>query len=312
MHIPGFRGLNAFSVLKAAVDDFFEDDMTTYASALAYQILFSIFPFLIFLIALIGFFHMPAFFDWLKIQMDFVLPDQAMGVVDQVLGELQKQQSGLLSFGMAAALWTASAGVRAAMHALNVAYDVQEKRPAWKLYPLSILYTVGIASMMVMAAAFMVIGPQAVEWLARWVGLETYVVTLWAWLRWPAALLILMLVIAIVYYVGPNIRLQFRLLSPGAVLAVIVWIAASLAFDFYVRSFADYSVMYGSIGTIIVMLLYFFVSSAVLLFGAEVNSVIETMERAQIGVPIVEEDNPAPEHLEDLPRYEQNLQHPAH
>lgn len=274
MRTPGLRGIR-LKLIKDAVKDFFADDMTTYASALAYQVFFSLFPFIIFLVALLGFLNLSSFFDWLREQAQFVVPPQGMAAVDKVLNELQHEQGGLLSVGVIVALWSASAAVRATMHALNVAYDVEEGRPAWKLYPLSILYTVGIAAMMIAAALCLTVGPQAVEWLARFVGLEQIVVTLWAWLRWPAAVLILTLAVAIIYHVAPDVEQDFRFITPGALLAVLVWVAASLAFKLYVQNFADYNATYGSIGAIIILLLYFFLSSAVLLFGAEINAAVE-------------------------------------
>jgi membrane protein len=249
--------------------------MTTYASALAYQVLFSIFPFFIFLIALLGVMGRADFFDWLRTQAQYFLPADAMQQVNHVLGEIQQPQSGLLSTGVVLAIWAASAGVRAVMNALNVAYDVTEGRPAWKVYPLSILYTIGLAAMLITAALLMVVGPQAMQWLAHYVGLEQLIVTLWTWLRWPLALLLLCLAVAVVYYVGPDVEQEFRFITPGATLAVFTWIALSLAFSYYVANFGNYNATYGSIGTIVVLLLYFFISSAVLLFGAELNAVIE-------------------------------------
>jgi membrane protein len=275
MRIPGLRGLGPFALIKEAVKDFLDDDMTTYAAALAYQVLFSIFPFLIFLIALLGFLHLSAFFDWLRQQTQLVLPEQAMQQVNQVVDQLQQPQGGLLSLGMVIALWAASAAIRATMHALNKAYDVEEGRPAWKLYPLSIFYTIGIAAMLIFAAALMIVGPEAVQWLAQQVGLEQVFVMLWAWLRWPVALFLLTLAVAVIYYVAPDVEQDFRFITPGAVISVLVWVAGSLAFDYYVRNFANYSAMYGSVGAVIVLLSYFYISAAVLLFGAEVNAVIE-------------------------------------
>lgn len=275
MNIPGLRGQSLFKMIKEAVADFFCDDMTTYASALAYQVLFSIFPFFIFLIALLGVLGRADFFDWLRQQAQFFLPPDAMQQVNRVLGEIQQPQSGLLSIGVVMALWAASAGVRAVMNALNVAYDVREGRPAWKLYPLSLVYTIGLAAMLICAALLMVVGPQAMQWLAHYVGLEQLIVTLWAWLRWPLALFLLCLAVAVVYYVGPDVEQDFRFITPGATLAVFTWILLSLAFSYYVSNVADYNATYGSIGTIVVLLLYFFISSAVLLFGAELNAVIE-------------------------------------
>lgn len=273
--MPGERRASAMNVLKNAVNDFFADDMTTYASALAYQVFFSIFPFIIFLIALLAFLQLEGFFEWLRQHSQMMLPPQAAEQVNKVISDLQKQQGGLLSLGVIVALWSASAAVRATMHALNVAYDVRESRPAWKLYPLSLIYTVGLAAMMIIAALCLTVGPQAVQWVAQQVGLEQVFVTLWAWLRWPAALLILILSVAIIYYVAPDVEQKFKFISPGAILAVAVWVAASLGFKLYVSNFADYNATYGSIGAIIILLLYFFISSAVLLFGAEINAAFE-------------------------------------
>lgn len=271
----GKRAHGFLEVAKAAIKNFVDDDMTTHASALAYQVLFSIFPFVIFLIALLGFLRLSEFFDWLRTHAEMVVPDQAMPQVNQVINDLQQQQGGLLSFGVLLALWTASAAVRAIMNALNVAYNVPESRPAWKLYPVSLFYTLGLAVLLVSAAVLMVVGPQLVQWLALQVGLEQLFVTLWAWLRWPAALILMMLALAIIYWAAPNVSHRFHLITPGSVVAVLVWIAASLAFDFYVRNFSNYNATYGSIGAIVVLLLYFFLSAAVLLFGAEVNAVVE-------------------------------------
>lgn len=275
MRILGLRGISPGVLFKKAVKDFLDDDMTTYASALAYQVFFSLFPFIIFLVALLGFLNLGSFFQWLREQAQLLLPQQAMTQVNQVIDGLQQPQGGLLSLGVIVAMWSASAAVRATMNALNVAYDVNESRPAWKLYPLSIFYTVGLAALMILAAVLLVVGPQAIQWLAQWIGMEQIFVTLWAWLRWPAALFLLTLVVAIVYYVAPDAEQEFRFITPGAAFAVIVWILASLGFNYYVSNFGNYNATYGSIGTIIVLLLYFFISAAVMLFGAELNATIE-------------------------------------
>lgn len=131
--------------------------------------------------------------------------------------------------------------------------------------------------MLLAAAALMVLGPQVMSWLAGQVGLEDFVVTLWTILRWPVIVLLLMVAVAVMYYVMPDVEQKFRFITPGSVLAVVVWIVASLGFAFYVKTFADYNAMYGSIGAIIVLLLYFYISAAVLLLGAEMNAVIEHM-----------------------------------
>ncbi len=249
MRIPGLAGIGPGKLGKRSVKGFLGDDMTTYAAALAYHVLFALFPFVIFLVALLGFLRIPGFFDWLLGQARTALPQQAAGQVEQVIQQIQGQaQGGLLSFGIIAAIWAASAGVRSLMNALNTAYDVEESRPAWKRYPLSILYTIGLAVMLIVAAGLMLIGPQVAEWIAGQVGLGSLFLTLWTWLRWPVAVLLLMLAVAVVYYVVPNVDQPFRFITPGSVLAVIVWILASLGFSYYVSNFGSYGATYGSLG----------------------------------------------------------------
>ncbi len=224
---------------------------------------------------MLGFLDLQYFFDWLRMQAALALPPMAMEQINPVIDQLQEQKAGLLSFGIVVALWTASVGFRSLMNAMNRAYDVEEGRPSWKLILLSLAYTVGIAVLLLLSAGLMIVGPQVMEWLASQVGLKDVVVLLWTWLRWPVIVLMLMLVVALLYYVAPDVKQEFRFITPGSVLAVLVWILASIAFGIYVQNFADYNATYGSIGAIIVLLLYLYISSAVLLFGAELNAVIE-------------------------------------
>ena len=260
-------------VVKRSVRGFSADDMLTYAAALSYQMFFALFPFIIFVLALLGLLNIPGFFDTLLNQSRTLLPDQAYSLVEQVVGQVRSQATGgVLSFGAAVALWTASSAVRMAMHALNVAYDVEEERPAWKKFPLSILYTLLLAVLLITAVVLMVLGPQVAQWVAQQVGLGSIFVTLWAWLRIPVAILLIALILALVYYLFPNTTQPFRIITPGAIVAVIVWVAASLGFSFYVQNFGSYSATYGALAAVIVLLFYFFISAAVMLFGAEVNA----------------------------------------
>lgn len=267
--------LGPWKLLQLTVRDFLDDEMPTYAAALAYQGLFSLFPFLLFLIALLGFLHLPEFFDWLRGQAAYVLPSQALEQVNPVIDQLQQRQGGLLSLGIIVALWSSSAAVRSLMQALNAAYDVRETRPLWLRIPLSLFYTLGLVLMLMVLTALMILGPQAMDWIAAQVGLQDFVVLLWALLRWPLMILLMMMAVAVIYNVAPCVRHRFRFITPGSVLAVLAWVAASLAFGFYVKHFGNYNAMYGSVGAIIVLLLYFYISAAVLLLGAELNAVIE-------------------------------------
>lgn len=275
MALLDLRGVGGFELLKRTVKAFSENDMTTYASALAYRAIFSLFPFLLFLIAMLGVLDLQEFFAWLREQVSLVLPPDALELVNPVIDQMQHQESGLLSVGILVALWSASIGVRSLMNAMNKAYGVEEGRPAWKLMLLSVLYTIGLAVILLLMAGLMIVGPQVIEWLASQVGLKDIVVILWTWLRWPVVVFLMMLVVAVLYYVTPDVEQEFRFITPGSVLAVIVWIAASMGFGLYVSNFGNYDATYGSIGAVIVLLLFFYISAAVLLFGAEMNAVIE-------------------------------------
>ena len=257
------------------IKEFIEDDMASYTAALSFWVFFSLFPFILFLVALLSFLGIPSFFDWLVEQAQTVMPEQAMGQVEETVGQIRSGASGgLLSFVVVVALWPASAAVRMAMHALNVAYDVEEVRAAWKRFSLSIVYTILLAALVIVAVGLMLVGPRVMEWLAEQAGLGPLFVMFWAWLRFPVAILLLMVFVALVYYMFPNINQPFRFITPGAILAVLVWLAASFGFSFYVSNYVNLHAIYGGLGAIIVLLLYIFISAAVLLFGAEVNAEI--------------------------------------
>jgi membrane protein len=284
-------GLRPLTLGKRAIKEFIDDDMATYAAALSYHALFALFPFVIFLISLLSFLRIPEFFNWILEQAQPVLPQDAYQRVVEVIGQIQNQdRGGLLSFGAITAIWAASSGMRALMNALNTAHDVEEGRPIWKQYLLSIGFTIGLAALMVTAVGLMVLGPQAIEWLADQAGLGSLFVTIWTWLRIPVAVVLLMMVAALIYYVAPNVEEPFALITPGAVVAVIVWVIASIGFSIYVTNFGNYSATYGSLGGIVVALFYFYISAAVLLLGAEINAEVHY---ARLGPPQPQEGGEA-------------------
>jgi membrane protein len=273
--IPGFQGVALVPTVKHAVKDFFDDDMMTYAAALSFRILLALFPFIIFLLALLGAFGLTDFFDRVLDEARVALPGEAYVILDQVIGEVRSgAQGGLISVSILFAIWAASTAVRSLMNALNTAYDIEESRPAWQLYPLSIAYTIGLAAFVAVAAVLALVGPQAIEWFSAQLGLAEFVASLWTWLRWPAAVLLILLAVALTYYVAPNVKQPFQVVTPGSVVAVLGWIVASVGFTIYVSNFANYTATYGSLGGVIVLLLFFFISSAVFLLGAELNAAI--------------------------------------
>lgn len=275
MNYLGLRGVKPFTLVKRTVEAFEKDDMSTYAAALAFRALLSLFPFLLFLTATLTFFNMPEFFNWLRQQAALALPPMVLDMINPVIDQLQEDNNSVLSVSIVLAIWVSATGMRSLMNAMNNAYDVTESRPAWKLFPLSILYTLGIAMMLIAAAGLMLLGPATMQWLASNAGMHGLADLSWDWLRWPVVVLLLMFVVAMIYYVTPNVEQKFRFITPGSVLAVVVWIAASVGFGLYARNFGNFQLFYGSIGAVIILLLYFYISAAVLLFGAEINAVVE-------------------------------------
>lgn len=261
-----------FQAVKRGGKEFSDDDMATYAAAVAYQIFFSLFPFIIFLIALLGFLQLQSVFDFLLRQSEAVMPGSAQSMISNIVSQVQSQSSGgIMSFGVIVALWSASGGVRMLMHSMNVAYDVED-RPAWKKFPLSVLYALLLAVLLIVSATLLFMGPSLIEPIVSAVGLGSVFTAVWTYARIPIAVLLLMLSVALIYWLFPNYKQPFRFITPGAILAVIVWILASLAFSFYVANFSSYSATYGALASVIVLLLYFFISALILLFGAEINA----------------------------------------
>lgn len=277
---PDLPEVGTLELGKRVFQEFRRDDMPLYAAALSYHGLLAIFPFLIFLLGLLSFLRIPGFFEWVIEQGNVALPPDAARVVnDAVAGIQEGGNGGLLSFGALFALGAASTGVRALMSALNTAYDIAETRAWWKKYPLSVIYTLGLAVLLIIASAGFVLGPQSAKWLSGKVGLGDAFVMIWAWLRFPVVVVVLMLVAALVYYVVPNVDQPFRFITPGAMIAVLIWILASIGFSVYVNNFSTYNATYGSLGGIVILLLYFFISAAVLLLGAEINAEIYHLKR---------------------------------
>ncbi|HYI25802.1 MAG TPA: YihY/virulence factor BrkB family protein [Thermomicrobiales bacterium] len=279
MRIPCHGNATAWEIAKRSVMNYLRHDMMTYASSLSYTILFALFPFMIFLVALVSFLQVPDFFDWLLEQAARALPDVTYEWFASIIEQIREPQGGLLSVGAAIAIWTASSGFRAIMKALNAAYEVQETRPAWATFPLSIIYTIGLGMLLALGGALALLNPNRFEWLAEHASLSDAVVTVWGWLRFPILIIVLTLAAAIIYHVTPNVKQPFKLLSPGAVFTVVIWVVGSQGFSIYIENFGDYNA-YGSLAGAIIFMTFVFLSCSVLLLGGEINAELFRKGRA--------------------------------
>ena len=274
---PLYRELRA--LVEPSVRNFSRHDMAVYAMALAYRGLLALFPFALFLVAVVSFLGVDDVLEWLAEQgppgIRAGVPGPVATLLAQVLGD---ERSGLLYLGVAVAFWSVSMGARLLTRALNAVLEVEETRPPVRRVASSLVFAPALALAAVSAVGLMLVTSRTAVWLAGWVGLDDAFVLLWSLLRWPVALTLLALVVAAVYRYAPDADLSFRSVLPGALVAVVSWALASLAFSALLGIFPGHGAIYGGLGTAISLLLYLYFSAAVLLFGAELNAEMRSEE----------------------------------
>jgi membrane protein len=221
-----------------------------------------------------------------------VMPDSALQLVVATIDQVTNARGGgKLSFGLLAALWAASSGLNALAQALNVAYDVPETRPWWKVRLISIALTVALAILIISALLIVLYGGQLGHFLATFLHEDEAFQVGWKILQWPITLAFVFIAFSLIYQFAPNISarrrgrrvpkddFRRRLLSPGVVVAIILWLLVSLGFRLYLHFFNSYSATYGSLGALIVLMLWFYLTGAAILLGAEINCELESNEQ---------------------------------
>jgi membrane protein len=269
---PYFSLNYALSCFPAVLKNFYRNDALTYAGALAFFFLLALFPLLIFLATALAYVPVPDLFQEVMKVMSLIVPAEAMGRVQLVLAEVLRRDAGLLSFGILASIWIASAGFEAIINVLNRVYEARKSRPYWKKRLLSLGLTVLVGGMVVVAVVAGLAGPLVLSLLPGVLGVDSLLVALWPYFQWAVILLCLTLAIQFIYFVGPNREQSFREQIPGALLAVVAWIGASLLLNFYLVHFTSYSKFYGVMGAVIALLTWFYVTALALLLGAELNA----------------------------------------
>jgi membrane protein len=276
-----------WSVLKRTVAEFREDELTDIAAGLTYYAVLSIFPALIALVSILGLIGDSAtqpLIDNVEALTPGAAQEILLGAIEQISSS---QAAGLaLVLGLAGALWSASGYVGAFARASNRIYEVEEGRPFWKLRPIQIALTiVMILLLAVCAIAVVITGPLAEE-IGDVVGAGETAVTIWDIAKWPTIVLFVITMISVLYWTAPNIRQPaFRWITPGGVVAVLLWIAASALFALYVANFSSYNATYGSIAAVIVFLVWLWITNLAILFGAELNAELERQRELVAGVP---------------------------
>src|SRR4051794_24196478 len=286
---------STFATLKRAALEFGEDKMTIWAAALTYYGLLSLFPAMIALVSILGLFGDPQ--KTTQTLTDIVTqlgPSSAaqtfQGPIKSITSD--KGSAGILFFvGIAGALWSASGYVGAFTNAASVIYETPEGRPFWKLKPLQIFVTLVMILLLAALAIGIVLTGPVVDAVAAPLGIGSTAQTVWNIAKWPVMLLVVMLMIAVLYHFTPNVKLPgFKWVTPGAIVAVVVWILASAAFALYVSQFGSYNKTYGSLGGVVVALLWLWITNLALLFGMELNSERERNRELEAGIPRAERE----------------------
>jgi membrane protein len=274
--IPGLRGISLREFARRVGKALNDHAVTDSAAQLSYYALFSLFPFLFFLVTITAWLPLGGAFAELLGELSEIMPSDASTVVTQhVATLLETPRPRLLTVGLAITLWSASRGVDALRKALNLAYDVRETRSIWRTQSIALGATVAISVVVLASIAMVLLGGQAGLWLAEraHVGLQFQVV--WGWLRWPCTALVFMLGVAVAFYVLPDVKQEFRYITPGSVASTVLWLLATWAFTQYAEHFGKYNATYGSIGGVVVLMTWLYISGLVLIVGGEMNAVLE-------------------------------------
>jgi membrane protein len=277
-----------WGAVKRTVTEFREDNLTDWAAALTYYGILSIFPALLAVVSVLGLIGSGATQQLID-NLGSVAPGPAKEILTSAIRNLEKSQGAagiLFIIGLGGALWSASGYVAGFMKASNTIYEVEEGRPIWKTLPTRVLTTVVLLLMLAaVAVSVTVTGPLAEE-AGKVLGIGSTAVTVWDIAKWPVILVVVITMFAILYWAAPNVKHpKFRWISPGGVLAVVVWIVASAAFAFYVANFGSYNKTYGALAGVIIFLVWLWVSNIAVLLGAEFNAELERGRQIEAGQP---------------------------
>jgi membrane protein len=269
-------GLTPWQLASRVWREYGDDEIGDRAASLSYYFLFSLFPSLLFLAALLGMLPNTDLLERLMEYVDQALPGDAASVIRKTLTEIQRGSSGsLVSLGVLLALWSGSNGMGSVIVALNVAYDVEDTRPWWRRRLVAIALTVGFSLFILAALLLMVLGPRLGGAVANALGLGTLFTAAWNALNVPLAMSFALVGIALVYFLAPAAKQQWRWVTPGSAVALVLWLAMSYGLRVYVTHFGNYNATYGSIGGVILLMLWLYLTGVALLLGAEVNAEIE-------------------------------------
>ena len=263
-------------LMKRTAHETMRDDAQGLASQLAYYFFLALFPALLCLLAIASFFPLQNFTDDVVRVIGPFAPQEMVGIIRQEMTKIAEgQHGGLLTVGLLGALWSSSSAMVAVIGAMDKAYSIEEGRPWWTRRLTAILLTVALSVLTVIAFTLIVAGPQLADTLATYSGLGSAFVWTWKIAQWPLAFLLVVVGINLIYYFAPDAEQDWAWITPGSLVAAILWLLGSLGFSFYAVNFGNYEATYGAIGGVILLMLWFYLSGLVIVIGAEMNAEIE-------------------------------------
>jgi membrane protein len=262
-------------LVKRTVRETISDNALGLAAQLAFYFLLALVPAIAFVVAVASFFP-PQLVDGMVSSLGGLAPPDVVRILREQLNSLAGgSNGGILTAGLLMALWSSSAAIVSIIDAMNRAYDIDEGRPWWQVRLTAIALTVGLAVFVVVAFALVMVGPSIADRLVSNGQLGSAFAWTWKILQWPVVVTLIAVAIACINYFAPNAEQDWAWVTPGAVLATLLWLVASLLFKFYLANFADYNATYGSLGGVVVLMLWFYISGMAILIGAEMNAEIE-------------------------------------
>jgi YihY family inner membrane protein len=273
--------------IKRTAKEYRVDNLSDWAAALTYYAVLSIFPALLVLVSAIGLTGHSATQSLLN-NIGQVAPNSVRQVLTTAIQNLQNSQSSagvIVVVSLVVALWSASGYIAAFMRASNAIYDVPEGRPVWKTVPIRIGVTVVMLVLLAVSAVAVVVTGGLADRIGKLIGIGSTAVTIWEIAKWPVLLVIVSFMFGLLYWASPNAKQGFRWVTPGGVLAVVLWLIASGAFAFYVAQFSNYNKTYGSLASVIIFLVWLWISNIAILLGAELNAELERGRSIAAGQP---------------------------
>jgi membrane protein len=275
-------------VLKRTLREFKADNLTDLAAALTYYGVLAIFPMIIVIVSVLGIVGHSATQPLIN-NLGSVAPGPAKTIFTNAIHNVQHNRGTagvLFVVSLLVSLWSASGYIAAFMRASNVVWDIEEGRPIWKTIPIRLGVTIVTVVLITVSALAVVLTGGLAERVGNLIGLGSTAVTVFDIAKWPVLLLFVSVILAVLYYMGPNVRQPgFRSVTPGSILAVVLWLIASGAFAFYVAGFSSYNKTYGALGGIVVFLVWLWITNVVILFGAELNAELERGRLIEAGHP---------------------------